>query len=185
MKKLTLLVDMDDTIENMLVEWIHILNERYGRYVVLEDAKDWDLTKAYPGLTKTQVYAPLYTDELWKNVKPKWDAIYYLKRLQEDGHDIYITTSSNFNTINVKVSSIIERYFSFISWEHVIVASRKQMIRGDVMIDDGVHNLVGGDYVKILVDAPYNRSFNEKECGMHRAKNWAEIYELINTLSKE
>ena len=30
------------------------------------------------------------------------------------------------------------------------------------MIDDGIHNLIGGEYKKILFDAPYNRSFDDK-----------------------
>ena len=185
MKKLTILVDMDDTIENMLVEWINILNERYSRTVTPDDVKSWKLNKAYPGLTEQQVYSPLYTEELWRNVRPKWDAVYYLKLLQEDGHDIYVTTSSNFNTIRVKVTSILERYFPFIPWDHVIVASKKQMIRGDVMIDDGPHNLIGGDYIRVLMDAPHNRGFMEEKCGMTRVKTWAEIYELIQSISNE
>lgn len=53
------------------------------------------------------------------------------------------------------------------------------MIKGDVLVDDGIHNLIGGDYRKILVDAPYNREFNEKEYGMVRVKIWKEIYDVI------
>jgi len=185
MKKLTILVDMDDTIENLLEEWVSILNERYSRYVVTDDIRSWKLTDSYPGLTEMQVYGPLHTEELWKNVKPKWDAVFYLKLLKEEGHDIYVTTSSNFNTIKVKATAILERYFPFISWEHVIVASRKQMIRGDVMVDDGPHNLIDGEYERILMTAPHNRDFPAELHNMTRANNWCEVYEIIRALAED
>lgn len=182
MKKLTILVDMDDTIECLLVEWLHILNARHHRFVTPDDIHSWNIQEYYPGLSSDQVYAPLYTKELWESVKPKWDAIEYLRKLQEDGHEVYIVTSSNFKTIQTKYESIIGRYFPFINLNHMIVCAKKQMIRGDVMVDDGVHNLEGGEYVKVLMTAPHNREYNAEENDMHRVDNWWEAYALITGL---
>ena len=56
----------------------------------------------------------------------------------------------------------------------------QQMVRGDVLIDDGPHNLVNGQYFRILFDAPHNRGFNEKKYGMHRAVGWEQAYQLIH-----
>lgn len=182
-KLLTILVDMDDTIEDLLVEWLHILNKKYKCYVTLEDIHEWDLTKAYPKLTAEQVYSPLFTDDLWENVKPKWDAVRYLRELIDDGHEVYITTSSNLKTINKKVESIINRYFPYIPSDHIIVCSNKQMIRGDVMVDDGPHNLENGEYHRILFTAPHNRYYDAKANGMRRADNWREVYSLIRGIS--
>ena len=53
------------------------------------------------------------------------------------------------------------------------------MVRADVMSDDGYHNLPGGDYVKILVDAPYNRKYNKKEDGMFQVYNWVKLEAII------
>ena len=184
MKKLTILVDMDDTIENLLDSWLHMLNVEHGYHVTKDDIKSWNIQEAYPDLTQWEVYAPLFRDELWQDVKPKWDAVKYLRRLQDDGHDIYITTSSNFRTIHTKVESIIRRYFPFISDDQVIVATKKQMIRGDVMVDDAPHNLVDGEYEKILMTAPHNRSYNAELYGMTRVNNWKEVYERISAMSE-
>lgn len=183
MKKLTILVDMDDTIENLLDEWVHTLNEKHGRYVLLNDICSWDLREAFPGLSDEQIYEPLFMDSLWRRVRPKWDAIEYLKKLIDDGHEVFITTSSNFKTIGVKTEAILGRYFPFIRMDHVIVCSRKQMIRGDVMVDDGVHNLEGGDYIKVLMTAPHNRNYDAEANGMHRVNDWREAYALITGVS--
>lgn len=179
MRKLTILVDMDDTIEELLAEWLHTLNKTYNRYVTPDDIRCWDIEKAYTGLSAEQVYAPLFTNELWENVKPKWDAVEYLRKLQKDGHEIYITTSSNLQTIFAKYNAILARYFPFIGMDHVIVCSKKQMIRGDVMVDDGVHNLEGGDYLRILITAPHNRFYDAEANGMCRVSNWKEAYAVI------
>ena len=108
MKKLTILVDMDDTIENLLSVWVAYLNERYGLRVKTDDVRDWDLSLAYPSLTSKQVYSPLYADEMWRRIEPLPYAAELLKKLIDEGHEVYIVTSSNYQTLKtrfVRVSS--------------------------------------------------------------------------------
>lgn len=176
---MTILIDMDDTIEYLLVEWLDMLNEQFGTHVTEDDIHEYDLTVAFPCLSPDDVYAPLFTKELWERVKPVPGARYAIERLQNDGHDVYIVTSSNFQTIYTKISSIIYRYFPTIDSQHIILASKKQMIRGDVLIDDAPHNLIGGDYLKIMPTAAHNRDFNAAGNRIIRADSWNEIYNII------
>ena len=183
MRKLTILVDMDDTIENLLDSWLHMLNVRHGTFVTPDMITEWDIPKFFPELTEKEVYEPLFEYSLWADVKPKWDAVEYLKMLHDDGHEIYITTSSNFETICGKVFNVIDRYFPYIDRRHIIVATKKQMIRGDVMVDDGPHNLEGGEYEKILMTAPHNRTYNAEANGMLRVNSWMEAYGAISEIA--
>lgn len=64
MKKLTILFDADDTVENLSDCWIAMLNERYGTSVTPEDVHSWDISLAFPTLTKEQVFGVLHDDEL-------------------------------------------------------------------------------------------------------------------------
>ena len=175
---------MDDVIENLSVTWIDYLNNKYGTEVDREIVRDWDMAAAFPELTREQIYSPLCDPELWKAVPPKEGAAKYMSMLLEDGHEIYIVTTSDYRTIKTKTEEVLFKYFPFIDWNHVIITSSKQMIRGDVLIDDGIHNLIDGEYEKILFDAPYNRNFNAEAHGIVRVSNWEEIYELITSLSK-
>lgn len=59
------------------------------------------------------------------------------------------------------------------------------MINADVLVDDGVHNLENGNYIKILVSASHNASYDAKVNGMYRVNNWEEIYKLIHLLIGE
>ena len=66
----------------------------------------------------------------------------------------------------------------------MIITSRKQLIRGDVLIDDGIHNLEGGDYAKILVTAPHNIDYDAEANGMIRVKDWDEILSAVEMLER-
>ena len=181
-KSLTILVDMDDTIEHLLEAWLLWLNTIHNRAVAPSDIHSWDMTLAYPGLTEEQVYMPLTQDEFWDFVMPFSDAPTVLKRLSAAGHRIYIVTSSDYRTLPAKMEKVLFRYFPFIPWNHVIVCSNKQMIRGDILIDDAPHNLDGGEYMKILMDAPHNRAYDAAGHGMIRVKDWRSIETLIQRL---
>ena len=71
MKKLTILVDMDDTIEDLLTAWIDSLNALFNRNVNRDEVDSWDIGEVYPGIPKELLYEPLRTDEFWDNVFPK------------------------------------------------------------------------------------------------------------------
>lgn len=178
MKKLTILCDADDTIINLLPRWLAEINRMYGRTVSKEDVHDWDITKAYPGLTTDEVLKPLYQEGFWNSVAPIKGSRYYLERLTEDGHDISIVTASNLETSGAKTAKLI-KLFPFIGREQIIFTQNKQAMFGDILIDDGVHNLIGGSYRKILFHQPGNAAFREKEYGITRVYSWEEAYEQI------
>lgn len=177
MKKFTILVDMDDTLINLLSSWVEWLNKQYGTNVEAKNIESWNVDEFFPTIQKKDVYSPLYKNSFWRTVKPKEDAIKYLKLLFKDGHDVYVATNSNYETLKIKMKYVLFRYFPFITWEKVIVLKNKSLLRADYLIDDAPHNLVGGSYKKILINMPHNKDFNEN--GIFRVSNWKEIYEII------
>lgn len=179
-----ILIDVDNTIENLLVAWTGTLDERYSTGVTPEDLTDWDLLKCFPGLTHEQIFGVLKDDGFWKKVGPIKGAPENIKKLIDDGHEIYLCTATDRFDIRPKFEDVIMRYFPFISWKQIIVCENKQMIKADMLIDDGIHNLIGGDYIKILFHQPHNASFDAEENGMIRLKTWDEIYDYISELTK-
>ncbi len=179
---MTILVDMDDTIEQLLKAWVNSVNEKYGRNAVYEDIVSWDVSAAYPGLTREQVYGVTMQSGFWKTVEPMPGAAEALQRLMAAGHKIYIVTATPYESVHEKMTDLLFRYFPFLSWKQVILTENKQLIRGDVLIDDGVHNLEGGEYVKILMTAPHNRNYNAEANGMIRVHGWTEIEKVIRDL---
>ncbi|MBR1531299.1 MAG: hypothetical protein IJ643_04475, partial [Eubacterium sp.] len=101
-RKLKILVDCDNVLEDLLIPWVAALNEKYDRKIRVEDIKQWDLCNCYPGLSRTQVFSPLHTPELWASLEPLPSSQFYLKKLIEDGHRVVIVTSAHPDTIPYK-----------------------------------------------------------------------------------
>lgn len=177
---MTILIDMDDVLENLSFAWVEWLNNEYGTEVEWNSTRDWDMSKSFPDLTPAQIYSPLYDDDFWQTVKPIDGAADVLKKLIDDGHQLYVVTTSNYTTLKTKMDDVLFKFYPFLDWNNVIVTANKQMIRGDVLIDDGPHNLMGGEYKKILMDAPHNRDFKEWFYGINRVHSWEEVYTLIS-----
>ncbi|MBQ7980244.1 MAG: HAD hydrolase-like protein [Oscillospiraceae bacterium] len=176
-----ILVDMDDTIENLTETWINYANKRFGTSVNAADITTWDPSEAFPNVAHEDMYALLLEDELYETVKPFEGSAHYLEKLIADGHEIFIVTNSPYQVMKVKTEKVLFRYFPFISWKNVIITGSKHLIKGDVLIDDGVHNLEKGDYAKLLFTAPHNRSYNAEENGMVRVGSWEEVYGVIKS----
>lgn len=179
MTHLRILIDADDVAETLQQSWVDAVNKKYGTTATVEDVTDWDVSKAFPTLTRQQVYSVLQEDDMWANLVPTPGAQEYMKRLYDEGHELYIVTATDFRTCRVKILRILE-LFPFLDAEHIIIAHNKQMVTGDVLIDDGPHNLVNGPYFRILFDQPHNRGIDEKKYGMYRATSWEQAYRLIH-----
>ena len=178
---MTILVDMDDVLEDLLEAWLQWINERHGTHASLDDVHEWNIAKVFPGLKHDEVYAPLTDDNFWQTVKPREGAAETLQKLIDEGHEVYVVTNSHYQALQSKMENVLFKYYPFITWDHVIITAHKQMVIGDVLIDDGVHNLEGGTYAKILMDAPHNRGVDESKYGALRAHNWNDVYQYIHT----
>ena len=179
---MTILVDMDDVIEQLVAGWVDYVNERHGTHTTPEEVRSWDVSKAFPTLTHDQVYAAVNDDALWDYVKPMPGAPEILQRLIEEGHRVFIVTATGYTTLRAKMEKVLFPYFPFLTWNDVIITNHKELIKGDILIDDGPHNLVAGDYKKLLFDAGHNRDFDETTVGATRVHNWNEIYDLIRKM---
>lgn len=176
----TILVDMDDTATWLLPIWTEWLNAKYNLNKDWKDIKEWDMSVAYPTLSKEQIYEPLSTEEIWDNVTPRDGAVEVLTDLHNQGYEIYICTSTDYRNIKPKYEKVISKYFPFIDWKHMIVTSNKQMIKADYIIDDAIHNLDGGcQNCKILMYMPHN-NYNVIPEGIERARDWIAVKLIIN-----
>ena len=128
------------------------MNKEHNTSVCVDDIDDWNIHQFFPELTRYQVFEPLFCGEFWDTVKPKKDAVYYVRKLKEDGFQIFICTNTNYKTLKEKMECVLFKHFDFLSWNDVIVTTNKQIIDADILVDDAVHNLIGGKYKGILFE---------------------------------
>lgn len=143
---MVILIDFDDVIYPTLQETIDICNRKNGTNYVLSDMQGY-------------FNIPKEVEECFKLVEyngvDKNNAVYYVKKLCKK-HDVYILTASIHENLYEKIDWI-ETYLPEIGWEKTIVGRNKQMIKGDVIIDDAWHNIIGHDAkYKFLYNMPHN-----------------------------
>lgn len=179
MGRLTVLIDVDNVLEDLNNAWVKAINSKYGTSVKPSDIKTWDIERYFDGLSRTQVFSPLHKEEFWKNLQPIPNAPEYLKKLIDDGHEVVLLTSSHPDTVKYKYD-FIRKHFPYISFKDIILTSRKQMVMGDILIDDAPHNLEGGVYAGVLMSSPHNMEYNAHANGFVRVSTWEQIYSVVS-----
>ena len=179
-----ILVDMDDVLEPLAEHLCAELNARHGTAVQRDDLTSWDIEQFFPSLTIEQIFAPLHEPSFWMAMEPKKGAARALKTLVEYGHTVRVVTASHPGTVKAKMDWLLNAY-PCLKWEDVIIATDKSLILGDVIIDDGVHNLESSKCpIKILFDAPHNRNYDARANRMVRAANWADVMFYLSVLEE-
>ena len=173
---------MDDVLVNLSEEWLSSLNKKSDYKRNPEDIIEWDMTKAYPDLSSFEIFNPLYQESMWENIKPIEDAYTYLKKLIDDGHEVYIATASYPWSFYVKTERCLFQIFDFLSPKNVICIHHKHLLDGDILFDDYHENLRHFKGVKVLKNAPYNQKCGE-ECFDFRVNKWEEFYNIVEKLN--
>jgi 5'(3')-deoxyribonucleotidase len=83
----------------------------------------------------------------------------------------------------MKVDRVLS-LFPELSFDSFIITKNKQLVKCNVLIDDGTHNLEKGEYYRLLMDRPWNRDYNEEKNGILRVCDFNDIYSAITKISK-
>ena len=101
--------------------WVAYVNDRFGTHGRAEDVHSWDMSQAFPTLTHDQVYSAVTDDALWDYVKPMPGADEALRKMLADGHELYVVTATQYQTLRAKMERVLFRYFPYLQWSHVII----------------------------------------------------------------
>lgn len=190
MGKLTILLDLDDVLNNQNELWIHELNRLYNRTVKYEDITAWEMEQFYPGIEGRHLAEPLFSDRLLSAMRPSREAVEYTWRWYCAGHHLVVVTATSLRNASSKVQWLYRNYRWF-DERNFIITQKKQLIDGDILIDDGFHNFIADPqsgripaYTGICLDRPWNRGFDCLQYGVHRAKRFQDIDEAVELLSE-
>lgn len=168
-------IDQDNTIYDLATPWYGAHNKDYPQHDLQpEHIKGWDTQAVCTAAgCPADIYSYFNCVELWrdggiiegaKEVIDQWRA--------EDLADLgIITTASNAMSMPYKVEWL-EKNFPHI--KDILVNHKthvKHLLRGDILIDDGIHNLTKWQGVAIL----FTQAWNEENKDLPRANSWHEV----------
>lgn len=172
-------VDIDNTIWDLISSWLKCYNEAFNDNVKYEDIVRYDFFNITSKASKEEIFKFLATDELWKSVVPYKYSYEYLEKFNKE-YDLYIVTNTSYKTPRTKFDRLFE-LFPFLDEDQLVITANKQLLFVDIMVDDCVDHLMGGNYMKFLIDAPYNRDAINNS--IIRVKDLKDVYNYLHHIN--
>lgn len=186
MRKYRFGIDIDGTVTSPTALLPHI-NKEYEIELVLDDIKEYDLTKAFPVDEKQfyswyksvedHIYDTSPPQDFAKDILTNWKKQYELYYISARGENVYDTTFEWF-----KREAIPYDHIHLIGSHYKIEAAKQHNVHA--FFEDKHDNAVDIheelDIPVILFDTPYNRKPIPE--GVIRVHNWKEANEWIEKL---
>lgn len=187
-------IDLDNVVVNTSETMLDYINKRLPfAELTIEDIKTYSIEDALPREYRWIVENGFRDGRnFWKNIKLIDGAAKYIKKLYDDGHEIYFATSSLPENIYKKIKHLcrsLDIEESYII-KHTINIQYKQLLNVDILIDDSLMNLVGKrNYYSICFDYPWNRTLGgipyDNSYKFKRAYSWEDVYKIIEEVQNE
>ena len=184
MKKI--LIDMDDVICGG--GFLAIVNEFLGTSYKEEDITTYYIQDVIPEERKEEWKEFFEGKNIYDYTNLMPDAYEVMKKLSEK-YELYIVTAYIFKDDKWKSAEHLKNKFNylmktfpFIKPENYIFTSSKEIIKGDIRIDDKASNLVGDAEKKLLFTAYHNRNVSDEELekeGLIRVNGWKDIEKML------
>lgn len=175
-------IDLDNVVVNTTEALVEYLNERIPDLnLEINDIKEYWLEKNLPPEYSLIVREAFESKYLWKKVKLIKGARKYIRKLYDEGHEIYFVTSSLPENLRKKIKHL-SRNLNFFPegyvFNHTINIHNKQLLNLNILIDDCIDNLTGSfTYYPICMEYPWNQKYKD----ITHVKDWKEIYNFIHT----
>lgn len=156
-RRLTIAVDVDDTVADHMGQWLNEYNLRHGDSVLPEDMLEWDVTKAVRPEVGEKIFS-LLSPDIYDHVLPVPGARTAIEVMRLLGHRVVFVTACSANTADAKLEWLIRNRFltKGVFNPDYIAASDKSLIRADVLLDDRPENVNLFPGMAWLISQPYN-----------------------------
>lgn len=180
-----IMCDIDDTIANLQEVVVNIFNKRYNTEYTVDDFNSFDIMDVLPVEEATKFKSIYGESGVYDLVKPMAGSQEGLRKLINDGHQVYLASNIVPETHSEKVA-FVQRYFPFIDPSRIIAIKDKWLLRGDIFIEDNLDNLLAKPYYeRILINKPWNQWDKDWVYGIYRCNTWNEVVAAVNKICEE
>lgn len=176
-----LLIDMDEVLVDTATGWLTRYNADWNDNLTVNDIKSWNWHEWVKPECGMKVYDYLFEKGFFKSLKPRLDAISSMNYLLGcKDLDICIVTASPLGSkygYEDKKEWIMKHLPAF-PLKNYMPIHRKDLVSGDIMFDDGPHNLRSFNGIAIAQSMPWN----DETCCDASVKTWKEFVELIDLM---
>jgi len=149
--------DVDGVVADLMPVWLVKYSVDYGHTLTPDDIVEWDISQFVKPECGLSIYDYLQDPQLYDDVLPIKGAYEGVEALRKAGHRVVFVTSTHPDFSGRKFRWLVQH--GFLTAGEVcnyVECTDKSLIRADVMIDDGEHNIAGFQGDTVLYTAPHN-----------------------------
>jgi 5'(3')-deoxyribonucleotidase len=176
-----ILIDLDNVTANLIDAWLAIYNSTYNDSLTADKVLDWQMDLYANKCSAEELHQLIATPGFFTTLAVIPDAIEVTKRLQDVGHDLYFVTATPHNCPTGGYDKLIwcHTHFPHIGKDRVIQTQHKHKIIGDILFDDGPHNLIAFPKTTIAMDMPYNKATPAD----YRVSSWLQFEKVVGQIA--
>lgn len=178
-----ILIDQDQVLASWVervLEWYNHDQKKRGQKsdFTLEDVQNWDMTTNLGPESEDAIRSYMRYPDFYQDLDPVPGAVEGVKELLARGHDVVVASAVPKSAGIAYHGKLVwlRKHMPFFDLDDFVAIHRKDLLRGDVLFDDGVHNLepCSREMLAVALDCPWNRGWR----GV-RVKDWPAFLDLI------
>ena len=168
-KKLKIICDADDVLISCNEFALQLLSQSDGKDHQLSEITGWGILKKDIDQRMQYFDTPVF----YSNQPALPGAREFLVSLMEKA-DVFIATAVYPKFMGERIQRIMELFPEF-PMDHIIMGKRKDLFHADIMLDDGIHNLLESNCsLPVLFRQPWNQTAS----GMCNVDNYEDFLTL-------
>lgn len=173
-----IILDMDEVLCQTNKVMLEIYNDEFGDSLKMVDIKSFDVKNWVKPECGESVYEIYEREGFYKTLEPVSGAIEGTRFLLEMGHDVVIASASPINSLTAieEKKQWVRDFMPYFPLENFVPIKRKELLRGDMILDDGPHNLAAFEGLSIRMERPWNAS---STCHDASVGSWPEFISLV------
>jgi 5'-nucleotidase len=176
-------VDVDGVIADLMSAVLLRYNEDWKDSLTLSDLKGWNISTYVKPECGIRVFDYFSEPKLYETYVLPIDGAYAgMELLWKRGHRTIYPTKPSSRTEGIKFQWLAHYGFIFDRRDYIEMHD-KSLLRADVLVDDGLHNLKDFQGERIIFDQPWNESGTVN--GSFRAHGWTEVVKIINGIQPD
>ena len=182
---LRIAIDFDETLFPTLDKVVESYNKIHGTNIELTQITTYNLHDSLHADVADELLELFVDKSVYDNLQPYKGAIRAIKTLAEQGHEIYIATSTDVRNMEWK-EELLQKHFPFIPKKSLIRIHNKALLNVDVLVDDKMDNLKSTFADRICFDQPWNQDEDaDYVYSIYRIHHWGEIINVIQSIERK
>lgn len=182
---LRIAIDFDETLFPTLEKVVEIYNKYHNTHIEMSQITTYNLHDSLSADVADEIIELFVDKRVYDSLQPYKGAVRAVKSLVEQGHEVYIATSTDVRNMEWK-EQLLQKYFPFIPKKNLIRIHNKALLNVDVLIEDKLENLIKTFADRVCFDQPWNLD----ECAdfsysIYRIHNWGEINNIIQSIERK